>query len=83
MSVEQFSTKHWNILSSKVNYKESYSWKTPMNLISHYTVVITHGNDPENLCIHIITALYSEWNLEMFLAKTESSNMHPLMFHMK
>ena len=87
MSVNQFSPKHWNVLSLKANYEESYSWKTPISQISHYKVVIIHRNDSENLCIHIITALYNERNLEMLLTETELSkiafNLHPLLFHMK
>ena len=73
--VKQFSSKHWNALSLKANYKESYSWKTPMSLISHYIVAIFHRNDSENPCIQIITALYSERNLEMLLTETELSNI--------
>ena len=81
------SPKHWNVLSLKANYKESYSWKTPMSQISHNKVVMMHRNDSENLCIHIITALYHGRNLEMLLTETELSkiafNLHPLLFHMK
>ena len=58
-----------------------------MSQISHYKVVIIHRNDSENLCIHIITALYHGRNLEMLLTETELSkiafNLHPLLFHMK
>ena len=58
-----------------------------MSQISHYKVVMIHRNDSENLCIHIITALYNERNLEMLLTETEWSkiafNLHPLLFHMK
>ena len=63
MPVKQFSPKHWNVLSSKTNYKESYHWKIPVSLISRFTFVIIHRTDSEQLWIHIITALYSERNM--------------------
>ena len=75
MSVKQFSPKYWNALSLKANYKESYSWKTPISLISQYIVAIFNRNDSENLCIQIIAALYSEKNLEMLRTETELSKI--------
>ena len=42
-----------------------------MSLISYYKVVIIQRNDSENLCIHIITALYYERNLEMLITETK------------